>query len=271
MLPFRLLMIGDVVGRPGRELLLHHLRPIREEFSADFVVVNAENAAGGIGLTPPLAEEMLEAGAHVLTLGNHAWGKRDIYPFLDSEPRLLRPANYPPGVPGRGWGVYSTAKGKVGVLVLQGRTFMEPVDDPFRVADGALEALRQQANVVFVEVHAEATSEKQALGWYLDGRVGAVIGTHTHVQTADERILPGCTAYLTDVGMTGPIQSIIGMDCTVVLEKFRTLLPARFEVAEGPAQLSGVLVELDRDTGRAHSILRIQRPEYSRQRGDASL
>ncbi|HLH79662.1 MAG TPA: TIGR00282 family metallophosphoesterase [Chthonomonas sp.] len=265
----RLLMIGDVVGRPGRELLLHLLKPLREEFQADFVVANAENAAGGIGITPALATEMLEAGVDVLTLGNHAWGKRDIYPMLDTETRLLRPANYPPLAPGRGWGVYPTKKVPVGILVLQGRTFMEPVDDPFRTADNLLTLLRSQTSIILVDFHAEATSEKQALGWYLDGKVGAVIGTHTHVQTADERILPKGSAYLTDVGMTGPIDSIIGMDCNVVLERFRTLLPVRMEVAEGPAQLSGVLVELDTETGKAHRIHRIQRPEYIHQRGDS--
>jgi metallophosphoesterase (TIGR00282 family) len=256
-------MVGDVVGKPGRVATLEWVPTLKAQHQVDFVIVNAENAAGGIGITPDLANTLLERGGiHVLTLGNHAWGKREIYPYLETECRLLRPANYPPGAPGKGWGVYSSAAGPVGVVALQGRTFMEQVDDPFRAIDGILEELAKKTRVIVIDFHAEATSEKQAFGWYVDGRVSAVIGTHTHVQTADERILSGGTAYLTDVGMTGPMDSIIGMRRDIVIPKFTSGLPARFEVADEEAQLCAVLIEIDPATGHAEAIRRLQVPAY---------
>ncbi len=261
----RVLMVGDVVGKPGRQLALELLPRLKQEQTIDFVIVNGENAAGGIGITPDLAAALLGGGANVVTLGNHAWGKREILPFLDEEVRLLRPANYPPGAPGQGVGVYACAVGQIGVVALQGRTFMEPVDDPFRAIDAILQTLRAQTAVIFIDFHAEATSEKQAFGWYVDGRASAVIGTHTHVQTADERILPGGTAYLTDVGMTGPIISVIGMRREIVIPRFLSLLPVRFEVAEGEAQLSAVIVDIDVNTGHATAIRRLQIPAYPTQ------
>jgi metallophosphoesterase (TIGR00282 family) len=255
----KILMVGDVVGKPGRAAVIRLVPGLREVHSADFVVVNAENAAGGMGITPETGAAMLGNGlADVLTLGNHAWAKREAYGYLSEEPRILRPANYPPGAPGRGHGIFQTAQGQVVVMNLQGRVFMESTDDPFRMADALLAEVRNVTPVVFIDFHAEATSEKQAFGWYVDGRASAVIGTHTHVQTADERILPGGTAYLTDVGMTGPIDSIIGMRREIVLPRFTTLMPARFEVAEGPARLCGAVIDIDATTGRATHITRIQ-------------
>jgi 2',3'-cyclic-nucleotide 2'-phosphodiesterase len=260
----RILMVGDVVGKPGRAITLEWLPRLRTRHKADFVIVNAENAAAGIGITVDIATELLRRGGiDVITLGNHAWGKREIYSYLDAEPRILRPANYPPGAPGRGHAVYSSSAGEIGVVSLQGRTFMEAVDDPFRMIDSIVAELLARTPVIFVDFHAEATSEKQGFGWYVDGRVSAVIGTHTHVQTADERILPKGTAYLTDVGMTGPVNSIIGMDKEIILSRFTSLLPARFEVAEGVAQLSAVLIDVDPATGKATAISRLQVPTWA--------
>lgn len=257
----RILMVGDVVGKPGRQAAQEWIPRLRTEHGVDFVIINGENAAGGIGITPEIASALFsQAAVDVITLGNHAWGKRDIFAMLDEEPRLLRPANYPMGAPGRGYGLFSSPAGPVGVVALQGRTFMDPVDDPFRAADAILENLRAQTRMVWIDFHAEATSEKQAMGWYVDGRASALVGTHTHVQTADERILPGGTAYLTDVGMTGPIDSVIGMRTELILTRFTTLLPVRFEVADGDAQLCGVLVDVDPATGHATHIRRLQVP-----------
>lgn len=258
----RVLFIGDIVGRPGREAAASLVATLRNECAADFVIANAENAAGGTGLTPALARELLgRAGIDALTLGNHAWAKKEIYPYLQNEGRVLRPLNYPPGAPGQGMAVFETTCGMLALLVLQGRVFMEPVDDPFRAADAELEALGDAARAIIVDFHAEATSEKQAMAWHLAGRVAAVIGTHTHVQTADERIMDGGTAYITDVGMTGPVNSIIGMRRDTVMKRFATGLPSRFEVAEGPACLCAVLVELEEATGKALNITRIQRSQ----------
>jgi metallophosphoesterase (TIGR00282 family) len=259
----RILMVGDVVGKPGRQAALERVPQLRTHYHVDFVIVNGENAAAGIGITAEIAHTLFEqGGVNVITLGNHAWGKREIYPYLDEEPRLLRPANYPPGAPGSGYGLFSSAFGPVGVVSLQGRTFMEPVDDPFRAIDTILEAIHLKTRIVCIDFHAEATSEKQAFGWYVDGRASAVIGTHTHVQTADERILPGGTAYLTDVGMTGPRDSVIGMRRDIVIPRFTSGLPARFEVAEGEAQCCAVLIDIDPESGRATAIQRLQVPEY---------
>lgn len=252
-------MVGDIVGKPGREAALEGIPRLRAAHQADFVIANAENAAGGMGITREIGLELLERGrVDVITLGNHAWAKREAYSFLAEEGRVLRPANYPPVTPGRGYAVFSTPRGPIGVIVLQGRTFMEPVDDPFRMVDALLDEIRALTSVICIDFHGEATSEKQAFGWYVDGRVSAVIGTHTHVQTADDRILPKGTAYLTDVGMTGPYHSVIGMSLESVLARFTTLMPGRLEVATGPAQLCGVLLEIEAVTGRCARIERIQ-------------
>ncbi len=252
-------MIGDVVGKAGREAALTLLPGLRTTHRADFVILNAENAAGGLGITPDIARTLLErAKVDVITLGNHAWSKKEVYTYLDNELRILRPANYPPRVPGRGFGVFQTPIGPIAVGVVQARVFMDPTDDPFRTADSILEEVRASTKVVLFEIHGEATSEKQAFGWYVDGRASAVVGTHTHVQTADERILPEGTAYITDLGMTGPINSVIGMKTDLVLPRFLTHMPVKFEVADGPAILCGVAIDVDPSTGRATSITRIQ-------------
>lgn len=255
----RVLFIGDIVGRPGREIVLALTPTLRNENVLDFVIANAENAAGGVGVTPEIADQLLKGGVDALTLGNHVWAKKEIYPYLDAEPRVLRPANYGPGVPGRGSAVFETHFGPLGILVLAGRVFMEASENPFRVADEEVAHLRERCNTVIVDMHAEATSEKQAMARHLAGRVAAVIGTHTHVQTADETVLPGGTAYITDVGMTGPEDSIIGVKPERVLQKFVTGLPARFEAAEGPAALHAVVLDLDEATGQARAIERIRR------------
>ncbi len=258
-----MLFIGDITGKPGRRLVTARLGALRRTHGVDVVIANGENAAGGMGITADSAAELLDAGVDALTGGNHTWHHREAYELLDGDPRILRPANYPPGVPGRGAAVVKTAAGvEVGVLNLQGRVFMPELDDPFRTAREQAEALRASVQTVIVDFHAEATSEKIAMGWYLDGRVTAVVGTHTHVQTADERILPHGTAYITDVGMTGPRDGVIGMERDVILERFLTQMPARFQVASGPVQLNGVLIATDGD-GRARSIQRLQIVEAS--------
>lgn len=255
----RILFVGDVVGKSGREAVQQIVPRLRTSLRADFVICNGENSAGGLGITREIAQAMYaSAKVDVITLGNHAFSKRDVYTFLDEEPRILRPANFPPGAPGRGLGIYQTPLGAVAVLVLQGRAFMEATDNPFLLADTLIEEAHRSARVVFIDFHGEATSEKQAFGWYVDGRATAVVGTHTHVQTADERILPGGTAFLTDAGMTGPTESVIGMSLESVLPRFTTLLPSRFEVAAGPAALWGVLIEADATRGRATSITRVR-------------
>ncbi|MBN2198531.1 MAG: TIGR00282 family metallophosphoesterase [Candidatus Aminicenantes bacterium] len=252
----RILFLGDLIGRPGRQALKRFLPDLAARHAPSFIVVNAENAAGGAGLTEDIGRELL-AQADVLTSGNHIWDKKEVLGYLDREPRLLRPANYPPGNPGRGYGVFSDREGrKVGVLNLQGRVFMEPLDCPFRAADEAVERLRSETPVILVDIHAEATSEKQAMGWHLDGRVSAVIGTHTHVPTADEQILPGGTAYLTDAGMAGGRRSVIGIRTEQALARFLTAVPQRFEPGRDGFVLSAVFVEADADTGRALAVRR---------------
>ena len=253
----RILMIGDIIGKPGRHILASLLPELRRELGIDLVTANAENTAGGFGLTLKTARALLSAGVDVMTSGNHIWDKKEIMPHMDELP-LLRPANYF-GAPGRGWLMH----GEVMVLNLQGRVFMPPIDCPFREADRRLEEAEQQLGqaprFVIVDFHAEATSEKQGLGWYLDGRVSAVVGTHTHVGTADTRVLPGGTAYVSDLGMTGPVNSVIGTELEPVLERFRTGLPQRFEPASGPCILNSVLIDIDDDSGRAVDIVRIDR------------
>lgn len=225
----------------------------------DFVIANGENVSGGIGITPQYATMLLDQGVDVITTGNHIWRKKEIIPFLEQEPRLLRPANYPPGAPGRGSGIYTSSHGeKIGVLNLEGRIFMKSLESPFKTADEHLSFLRRETKVIIVDFHAEATSEKMALGWFLDGEVSAVLGTHTHVQTADERVLPGGTAYITDAGMTGPSDSVIGVKKDIALERFLTMLPNKFEPATGKIELQGVIVDVDEETGHSVGIRRVK-------------
>jgi len=254
-----ILFIGDVVGSPGRRALKEALHGVIDRHRVDFTIVNVENAAGGFGLTVELYEELSKLPIDVFTSGNHIWDKKEIYETLEASDRLLRPANYPPGNPGRGATIQKTAAGvPVGVLHLQGQVFMPAnADSPFRVADDEL-AKMKEAKVVFVDMHGEATSEKQAIGWYLDGRVGAVVGTHTHVPTADERVLPGGTAYLTDAGMTGAYEGIIGFAKDRIIEKFLSQTPRSFETAKKDIRLSGCVVDVDEATGKARKIERVQ-------------
>jgi 2',3'-cyclic-nucleotide 2'-phosphodiesterase len=253
-----LLFVGDIIGRPGRDLVHKGLRALVEHYDIDLVIANAENSAAGFGITRDIGETLLEWGVDVMTSGNHIWDKKEALEYIGTEPRLLRPANYPAGVPGRGSYVAQTRDGRsVGVINVMGRVFMTPIDDPFAVVLREIEAIRHRARVIFVDMHAEATSEKIAMGWHLDGKVTAVIGTHTHVQTADERILPHGTAYLTDAGMTGPHDSIIGMEREPSLARFLSGLPSKFEPATGNPRLNGAVVEADDKTGRATKIIRI--------------
>lgn len=254
----KLLYFGDVVGKPGREAVKRRALSLAQSEDADFLVANCENASGGIGIDPGTARELYSAGMDVLTSGNHIWQKREIYEYLESSDRLLRPANFAPGVPGRGWSVYDTPKGPVAVVNLIGRVFMAPADCPFRAADEILAKIGERARVILVDMHAEATSEKMGMGRYLDGRVSAVVGSHTHVQTSDEMVLPKGTAYLTDTGMCGPLDSIIGMRTDVVLRRFLDQMPARFEVGGGPPLLQAVSVDVDESTGKARSIRRFR-------------
>ncbi len=251
----RILMVGDVIGRPGRRAVAALVPGLRREYGVDLVLANGENAAGGLGLTQATAEELLGCGIDVLTSGNHIWDQKEILPALDGELAILRPLNYPPGVPGRGYRVV----GKVLVVNLIGRTFLGNFDCPFRAMDQLLDELADRPLVSIVDFHAEATSEKVALGRYLDGRVSAVLGTHTHVGTVDARLLPRGTAYITDVGMTGPLDSVIGDDADAVLRRFLTQFPHRLSVGKGSLSLNSVLVEVEESTGRAKSISRIDR------------
>jgi metallophosphoesterase (TIGR00282 family) len=258
----RILFIGDIFGQPGRRAVKETLPLLKEEYSPDLILANGENAAAGFGITPPLVEELLDLGIAVLTSGNHIWDKREIHPYLAEhvDGRLLRPANYPPPVPGHGLYIGKLLGGLgFAVLNLQGRVFMPSIDCPFRTADALLEQVPNHVKIRIVDMHAEATSEKQAMGWYLDGRVTAVLGTHTHVPTADETVLPQGTAYLTDLGMTGPYDSVIGVEKQAIIQKFLSQIPARFEVAKGDVRLSAALIDADPETGRALSIQRILR------------
>ena len=254
----RLLFIGDIVGRPGRDLLRHGLRGLVEHYRADLVIANAENAAAGFGITREIGDQLLDWGVDVMTSGNHIWDKKEALDYIGAEPRLIRPANYPPGAPGNGSYVARAHSGpSVGVINVMGRVFMLNIDDPFQIVMREIDAIRQRARIVFVDFHAEATSEKTAMGWHLDGKVTAVVGTHTHVQTADERILPKGTAYLTDVGMTGPHDSIIGVEVEPALNRFLTGLPQKFDTATANPRLHAVAIEADEQTGRATDIERI--------------
>jgi len=256
----KILFIGDIVGSPGRKSVNKLLPGLKEEYSLDFVIANAENASGGSGIVPKVADELFNSGVDVITSGDHIWKKSEIYELLGREKRILRPINFPASSPGKGSGIFKTKKGeKVGVINVNGRVFMEALDCPFKTTLAAQKELVQEAKIIIVDIHAEATSEKVALGWYLDGKVSAVLGTHTHIQTADERILPQGTAYLTDAGMCGPYDSVIGRKVENVLERFITGLPVRFEVAEGNIQLHGAVLDIDEKTGKAGSIERVQR------------
>src|SRR5688572_28387612 len=258
----KLLFIGDVVGRPGRELLRRGLRQLVEHHAADLVIANVENSAAGFGITKDIGDTFLQWGVEVMTSGNHIWDKKEALDYIATERRLLRPANYPPGVPGRGSYVAQTSDGRaVGVVNVMGRVFMTPIDDPFQIVLREIEALRVKTRIIVVDFHAEATSEKVAMGWHLDGKATLVVGTHTHVQTADERILPKGTAYLTDAGMTGPHDSIIGMETEPSLSRFLTAMPSRFEPATGNPRLNGIVVEADEKTGRALAVARISYSE----------
>ena len=250
-----ILVIGDVIGRPGRQALQKFLPGLRRQYRADMVIVNAENAAGGFGLTAATAEELFDTGTDVLTSGNHIWAQKEIIPMLDTEIPILRPLNYPPGVPGRGYLII----GQTMVVNLIGRTFMSNFDCPFRAMDKLLAEIEHKPPIIIVDFHAEATSEKVAMGWYLDGRVSAVLGTHTHVGTIDTRLLPHGTAYVTDIGMTGPLDSVIGDDTDAVLQRFLTMMPNRLSVGKGKPILNAVMVRVDEDTGRATDIERICR------------
>jgi metallophosphoesterase (TIGR00282 family) len=256
----RILFIGDIVGSPGREMLTKHLAEIVARERADLVIINGENSAAGFGITPKIADELFALGADVITGGNHSWDKKEIQEYIPNEPRLLRPANFPKS-PGRGLYV-GTSRGGVrfAVLNLQGRVFMAPLDCPFRTADAELAKIPPDLKIIFVDMHAEATSEKQAMGWYLDGRVSVVVGTHTHVATADERVLPNGTAFITDVGMTGPHESVIGMDRGAMVKRFLDSMPTKFEVAIGDVRINGVIADVDESTGRARSIARVRVP-----------
>ena len=262
----RLLFIGDIVGRPGRELIRKGVRSLIERFHLDLVIANAENAAAGRGITRQIGDELLGWGVDVMTSGNHIWAQRETADYISVESRLLRPANYPAGVPGNGSYLARTASGRpVGVINVMGRVFMQDIDDPFTRVLEEIETLRGRTRVIFVDVHAEATSEKVAMGWHLDGKVTAVVGTHTHVQSADDQILPGGTAYLTDAGMTGPHDGVIGVEKTVVIDKFLRGMPVRMETATGNPRLNGILIAADEATGKAVAVRRIS---YSAQELD---
>jgi len=250
----RILFIGDIFGQPGREALLGHLPMLRERYRPDVIIANGENAANGAGITTKIAQRLLAGGVDVLTLGNHVWRQRDVFPFLEASDRIVRPANYPAEAPGRGLTVRPTQAGEVAVINLMGTLYLECGISPFRIVDDLVKEAGALAETIVVDMHAEATSEKVALGHYLDGRVTAVLGTHTHVQTADERVLGKGTAYITDVGMTGPLESVIGVRTDIILRRFTTEMPVQFEVAEGPVRLDGVFIEAE--GGRARSITR---------------
>jgi hypothetical protein len=255
------LMLGDIVGEPGRTAVIAKLPELKERHALDFIIVNGENAAGGRGITGRITIDLLRAGVSVITTGDHVWDQKEILAFIETEPRLLRPLNYPDGAPGSGSIVLETAKGKVGVINVQARTFMQPIlENPFRSVEAAVTRMRTETSNIIVDVHGETTSEKIALARFLDGKVSAVIGTHTHVQTADEQIFPGGTAFLCDAGMCGPTNSILGRAIDPIMNRFISNLPASFPVAGGEVRLHGALIEIDEKTGRAKRITRVDEP-----------
>jgi hypothetical protein len=256
-----ILFLGDVVGEPGRSAVIARLPELKRVHAVDFVIANGENAAAGRGITPKITIDLLRAGVSVVTSGDHIWDRKEILPYIETEPRLLRPLNYPPGAPGAGTVVLETAKGKVGVINVQARTFMQPIlENPFPMLNAAVTEMRTETPVIVVDAHGETTSEKIALGRYLDGRVSAVLGTHTHVQTADEQIFENGTAFICDAGMCGPVHSILGRAIEPILGRFISNLPAPFPVAQGESRLRGVIVEVEETTGRALKITRIDEP-----------
>ena len=253
-----ILFIGDVVGKPGRKALRSLLPDIKRTHKIEFIIANAENAAGGRGLTHEVMDELFNLEIDVLTMGNHVWDNKEIYNFIENEKRLIRPANYPPDCPGQGYGIYRAGiDRKIAVVNLMGRVFLQPLDCPFRVMEELLQEIKEQADIIIVDFHAEATSEKLAFAHYFDGRLDAVLGTHTHVQTADARIFPGGTAYITDLGMTGPYDSILGMDKAMVIKKIMSQRPVRLEVAKGPVQIEAVVLNMDENTNKVNGIERI--------------
>jgi metallophosphoesterase (TIGR00282 family) len=254
----RVLFLGDVVGEPGRKAVIARLPELKEQYAVDFIVVNGENAAGGRGITGKITIELLRAGVSVVTTGDHIWDQKDVFSFIGTEPRLLRPINYPDGAPGNGSIVLETAKGKVGVINVQCRTFMQPIlENPFRAVEAAVLKMREETQNIIVDVHGETTSEKIAMGRFLDGKVSAVIGTHTHVQTADEQIFPDGTAFLCDAGMCGPVHSVLGRAIEPIMNRFISNLPALFPVAAGEVRLRGALLDIDEKSGRALRIVRV--------------
>src|SRR5437870_5472597 len=258
------LFLGDVVGEPGRTAVIARLPELKSKHALDFVIVNGENAAGGRGITGKITIDLLRAGVSVITTGDHIWDQKEILTFIDTEPRLLRPANYPEGAPGSGSIVLETAKGKIGVLIVQARRFMQPIlENPFRASEAAVIRMREETRNIIVDVHGETTSERIAMGRFLDGKVSAVIGTHTHVQTADEQIFPGGTAFMCDAGMCGPVNSILGRAIDPILNRFISNLPASFPVAGGEVRLHGALIEIDETTGRAVRISRVDEAALS--------
>ncbi len=253
-----MLFIGDIVGSLGRQTLETYLPKLKDRYKPQLVVVNGENAASGRGITEKIAKQFYEWGAHAITMGNHTWDNKGIFDFIDKDNKIIRPANFPDQTPGKGYTIIRYNQIQIGLINLQGRTFLPAIDCPFRSADELIEKLKKETSIIFVDFHAEATSEKIAMGWYLDGRVSAVVGTHTHVQTSDERILPNGTAFITDVGMVGPRDGVLGMNRDAVIEKFITALPVRFEVVEeGNWQLNGVYLEIDSESGKTKKIERI--------------
>ncbi len=254
----KIIFLGDIVGRPGRRAVKELLPVFKEDYSPDYIIANGENTAGGNGITRKTADELFSFGIDMLTMGNHVWDQKEIYDFIDQEERIVRPANYPSGAPGRGYVIKSVGNNtKIGIVNLSGRIFMQPLECPFKILDEIIPEIKKETNIIIVDFHAEATSEKIALAWYVDGRVSAVLGTHTHVQTADERIFPKGTGYITDVGMTGPRDSVIGVKVEPVLSKFISLRPVRFEVAKGPIQLNAVFLEIDSENGITEVIKRL--------------
>jgi metallophosphoesterase (TIGR00282 family) len=262
----KIIFVGDIVGEAGRDMLRDFLPRLKEKHKIDVALVNIENMAGGFGITPSTVQEAYQAGAHLLSGGNHSFDKKEGLQVIEDDPYLVRPANYPKGTPGRGWATYSLPGGvKIALINLMGRTFMDPIDCPFQKVDEILEELKPITHNIVVDMHAEATSEKMAMGWYLNGRVSAVVGTHTHIQTADERILDAGTAYISDLGMTGPYDSVIGVKKDIVIDRFITKRGRRFETASGDPWLCGVLIDIDSNTGKARSIerIRIERKDSS--------
>jgi metallophosphoesterase (TIGR00282 family) len=252
-----ILFIGDVVGNPGRKAVKEVLPKLKKEKEIDFCIANCENAAGGSGITYVVAQEMYKYGVDAITLGNHTWSKKEITNFIDSDPKIIRPANYPRELPGKGSTIINGVNGDIGVVNIMGRVYMDSLDCPFRICEKEIEYLKSFVKVIIVDVHAEATSEKNALAWYLDGRVSSVIGTHTHIQTSDERILPRGTGFITDVGMTGPYEGILGVDREIIIRRFLMHMPIRFEVAKGSLQFNAVYIEADNETGKTLKIERI--------------